>query len=260
MAPDHVLRTNIHIIMNSKEFSPSEFVESTFGCHHLNLINHIATIWNTLLDRHSPNTACGVVSHLANTTQPQRLPILQNIPSQKTFGFVSSAHALHAFDEYIKTEDTAVNKDLVDITECSEERWLEILHELDVDVKLVNTPAIPTLPLIPIDPILLNQPNTSLCLLLPPPPLQTIAAKTEIMEVLLDSQGPTSVWDTEAESSAVIVSQHSYLTLSNMLTNSFAIRILQLSCLKVQLSRCRPSLQNSLKVRMMRFRYLAAPR
>ncbi|KAJ7270317.1 hypothetical protein C8J57DRAFT_1226969 [Mycena rebaudengoi] len=80
---DFVLRRNIRIAFEGKVKSTDPFVLSTFGSHHIALVDHTAAMWNDLLA--APGTS-------AASLQLQPLPRLQDIKSGETFGLVKSAH------------------------------------------------------------------------------------------------------------------------------------------------------------------------
>ncbi|KAJ7124769.1 hypothetical protein C8R43DRAFT_1135450 [Mycena crocata] len=77
---DHVLRWNIRVELDGKAQSPSPFVQSTFGSHHISLVDHTAATWNNLLNTRGTS----------NALIP--LPRLPDIKSGETFGLVHSPH------------------------------------------------------------------------------------------------------------------------------------------------------------------------
>ncbi|KAI0684783.1 hypothetical protein BC835DRAFT_1292151, partial [Cytidiella melzeri] len=159
LAGDHVLRRNICIIINLKEFSPSSFITSTFGCHHLALVDHIARLWNTLLKQHNPATAPVGIFRLANCNTLKPLPVLIDVPSRETFGAVTSSHA-STFGGPLKLEDVE-DDDLLDGHILDEESRHNILHDMNIDPQLAHISERKVF--IPIDPTLLNseQPHRS---------------------------------------------------------------------------------------------------
>ena len=78
MAADFTLRRNIRVIRARPSHLQSDFVTSTFGCHHVGLINTIAPLWNVLIHKFP---------------DMHRLPELQLVNSSEDFGLVHSAHA-----------------------------------------------------------------------------------------------------------------------------------------------------------------------
>ncbi|KAJ7937612.1 hypothetical protein B0H13DRAFT_1588397 [Mycena leptocephala] len=79
---DFVLRRNIRVALNGKAKSPSPFVKSTFGSHHLALVDHTAEVWNDIL----------AASGASSTIQFLPLPRLPDIQSGEKFGLVNSLH------------------------------------------------------------------------------------------------------------------------------------------------------------------------
>ncbi|KAI0683176.1 hypothetical protein BC835DRAFT_1311202 [Cytidiella melzeri] len=159
LAGNHVLRRNIRIIINSKEFSPSSFITSTFGCHHLALVDHIARLWNTLLEQHNLATAPAGIFCLANCNTLEPLPVLIDVPSGETFGAVTSSHA-STFGGLLKLEDVE-DDDLLDGHILDEESRHDILCDMNIDPRLAHISERKVF--IPIDPTLLNseQPHCS---------------------------------------------------------------------------------------------------
>ncbi|KAI0694289.1 hypothetical protein BC835DRAFT_1274738, partial [Cytidiella melzeri] len=171
LAGDHVQRRNISVISNSKEFSPSLFIASSHGCHHLALVNFIAHRWNTFLNDHNPSTTPRGTLTLTNHATLHLLPTLANVLSQETFGAVVSTHAM-TFGGLVKIEDDDDDDNLLDISLYDEERRQEILQEMNIDPQLANT--FKKRILVPIDPVLLEcspstAPNSSTPAMTAPP-------------------------------------------------------------------------------------------
>ncbi|KAJ7157998.1 hypothetical protein C8R43DRAFT_1180381 [Mycena crocata] len=78
---DHVLRRNIRVALNGKSAAPTPFITSTFGSHHISLVDHTASIWNDLL-----------TSSHNSSSQLVPLPRLPDINSGEKFGLVNSVH------------------------------------------------------------------------------------------------------------------------------------------------------------------------
>lgn len=74
---DFVLRRNIRLAFNGS--SPSAFVSSTYGSHHISLVNHNAMIWNSLLER---------VKQRDPGTTLKPLPTLHEAGHTEKFGLV----------------------------------------------------------------------------------------------------------------------------------------------------------------------------
>ncbi|KAI0682549.1 hypothetical protein BC835DRAFT_1311466 [Cytidiella melzeri] len=153
LASDHVLRRNIRVILGSKEFRASVFVDSSFGCHHLALVDHIARSWNTFILKYSPAARTHGAPLLTNHTDFSPLPVLIDVPSEESFGAVVSTHAL-TYGGLIKMEEDDEGDDLLENGSYDEERRAEILQDMNIDPQLANIYEKKVL--IPIDPTLLN--------------------------------------------------------------------------------------------------------
>jgi hypothetical protein len=73
-----VLHQNIRIASTREK--PRPFAKSTYGSHHVWLINHVAKLWNSLVKRER------MVTHL------ETLPELPVVLSKESFGLVSLKH------------------------------------------------------------------------------------------------------------------------------------------------------------------------
>ncbi|KAJ7166768.1 hypothetical protein C8R46DRAFT_1351047 [Mycena filopes] len=80
---DFVLRRNIRVALNGKAKAPTPFVTSTFGSHHISLVDYTAEVWNELL-----------AGRAATSSSASLLPLprLPDIPSGEKFGLVNSPH------------------------------------------------------------------------------------------------------------------------------------------------------------------------
>ena len=79
LAADYVLHHNIHVdYMNPNSYP---FTLSTFGSHHIHLVNTTVRLWNTLLEPANRNQKCPPVDLLP-------APVLQPANSNETFGLV----------------------------------------------------------------------------------------------------------------------------------------------------------------------------
>ncbi|KAK6969492.1 hypothetical protein R3P38DRAFT_3500892 [Favolaschia claudopus] len=131
---DFVLRRNIRVALDGKTKYDDPFVKSTFGSHHIGLVDHNASLWNALL------TPGGVLS--------QR-PRLVDVPSEEKFGIVPSAHA-DTFDGLflIKPEPEDEDVDSMGLEDVYSEQPGEmythhraiLIEELNLDPKLFDQP------------------------------------------------------------------------------------------------------------------------
>ncbi|KAJ3527510.1 hypothetical protein NM688_g8119 [Phlebia brevispora] len=84
---DHVLWRNTRVILRSKEFDATPFLTSTFGSHHLSLINHIAQTWNAVVNRlQGRRKAVGISASL------ELLPTMEIVHSGEKFGLIEADH------------------------------------------------------------------------------------------------------------------------------------------------------------------------
>ncbi|KAI0686377.1 hypothetical protein C8T65DRAFT_591216, partial [Cerioporus squamosus] len=123
LAHDFVLRRNTRIELASG--APSPFVESTFGSHHIRLVNFLANEWNDILIdlQKTHGVPAGMLP----------LPILEPAPSGETFGLMKMTAAAAAHYTFVKQEP---EEELLDLS--SHVDATSILDELGIDPKLAN--------------------------------------------------------------------------------------------------------------------------
>ena len=125
MAADHVLRRNIRI--DYADANPYPFTMSTYGSHHVNLVNACAEVWNTFFQ---PQDSASL--------RPADLvpaPILEPADSQECFGLVKANSDVTAYYLLIKEEP---EQPLVDLTaEVDADR---IVASLGLDPALLGKP------------------------------------------------------------------------------------------------------------------------
>ncbi|KAG0697389.1 hypothetical protein DFH29DRAFT_878740 [Suillus ampliporus] len=140
---DFVLRQNIRVASSRK--NKSDFLSSTYGSHHVHLVDGIARLFNSL--QHSEKSA--------SSTHP--LPELMQLSSKEHFGLVESIFA-STFGGLldIKTEDSELGDTdsctnlLNEITNDDHTETIlqsarsEIINELDIDPQLLSMPQPPT--------------------------------------------------------------------------------------------------------------------
>lgn len=85
---DHTLRTNVRIAFNKEHLrSTRPFLASTFGSHHVGLVDYVAKKWNAILSVSSSGS-----EKTLSTLTPR--PELKVIDSQEQIGLVSSEHVI----------------------------------------------------------------------------------------------------------------------------------------------------------------------
>lgn len=107
LSHDFVLRRNIRVGLTGKYRKPEPFLSSTYGCHHIRLVNHTASLWNALLRRKRP--LCTVEPNNLAT-----LPELCQINSNEAFGIVSSENAISFGGLFEIKEEDQNDFDLLD--------------------------------------------------------------------------------------------------------------------------------------------------
>ena len=125
---DFVLRRNIRIISNHAHAAP--FVASTFGSHHIHLVNHTAAMWNTLLKKEEESSKCSP------------LPELQDISSNEEFGLVQSKH-IETFGGLLEIKDEEDEGNILDLSMQDDMDVDGVLQRLDVDPALRFLPQQP---------------------------------------------------------------------------------------------------------------------
>ncbi|TFY79755.1 hypothetical protein EWM64_g4258 [Hericium alpestre] len=106
---DHVLRRNVHVAIARPE--PPEFIASSEGSHHLRLVNHIAKLWNSLLETRRRN------GH--PSPDLVELPRLPRVASGESFGVVRSIDA-ESYGGLLTAKDDPLDVDLMEMLEQSE--------------------------------------------------------------------------------------------------------------------------------------------
>jgi hypothetical protein len=123
-----VLRRNVRIGI-AKSTTP--FVVSTFGSHHIRLVNAIAHLWNELLAKQKK------VQHTAFL---KPLPLLLEVESGESFGAVSSEDAT-TFGNLLEVIKTEPEENGVSGEDLAESQALEhITHTLNIDPLLLFAP------------------------------------------------------------------------------------------------------------------------
>lgn len=131
LSADHVLRRNIRIISQSKEHTPTLFVQSLHGSHHVRLQDSIALLWNSIIDQLSSKQANGLLP---------RLPNLRVVASGEKFGLVPSEYSSTFGGLYIKDEPDDDNA-LLDLPSQDPDAQEATLRALNIDPYLAYMPA-----------------------------------------------------------------------------------------------------------------------
>ncbi|KAI0685312.1 hypothetical protein C8T65DRAFT_592488, partial [Cerioporus squamosus] len=123
LAHDYVLRRNIRTELASGAASP--FIESTYGSHHVRLVNFLANRWNNVLIdlQKTHGLPAGMLP----------LPTLQPAPSGETFGLAKMTAATAAHYTFVKQEP---EDELLDLSSHTDPT--SILDELGIDPKLAH--------------------------------------------------------------------------------------------------------------------------
>jgi hypothetical protein len=157
---DHILRRNICIATSGNKTSPfKSFEASTFGSHHIRLVNCASKLWNKLRLGQS-NDSPGLLA----------LPELKLVASGETFGLVSSEHAatfggLLAAEE--AKEEPKVEDDLLRLdadeehAENVENERLRLLDELNIEPHLLALPLVQNSPASALNTRHANSPSSS---------------------------------------------------------------------------------------------------
>lgn len=132
LAHDFVLRRNIRIaIRNSRDAGDAQtsFVASTFGSHHLRLVDHVAKLWNKL-------------NKISTEKEPQRndvgeMPTMRIVKSGERFGLTGSEdiEVSLSMKHEVKQKITDLPSDATDFYEGLSTE--EILASMDINPSLL---------------------------------------------------------------------------------------------------------------------------
>ncbi|KAL6299496.1 hypothetical protein BKA93DRAFT_829872 [Sparassis latifolia] len=126
MCHDFVLRRNIRVMQRSGQ--QSSFIQSTFGSHHIRLVDCHARLWNALLADIAP-----LPSGL------HKLPRLLLVSSNETFGLVRTKSAV-GYHNLLEVKDEPEDE-LIDLSAQDDLDPDQILTELNIDPALLRRPA-----------------------------------------------------------------------------------------------------------------------
>lgn len=127
LSHDFVLRRNIRL--GTRESACDTFATSTFGSHHIRLVDAVASQWNTLVTKHQ-KTQPGVLL--------KALPQLSEIASGETFGAVSSEHTA-TFGGLLEIKPEPEDE-VVSLTNGDTVNESDVINSLKIDPLLLLTP------------------------------------------------------------------------------------------------------------------------
>lgn len=135
----HVLRRNILIVTAGDKSSPfNSFDTSTFGSHHIRLVNYTAKLWNRLR-----------LSRSGSSLALLALPEMTAVSSSETFGLVNSecattfAGPFSEVEAEPKLEDSGLltlGPDSEDLNANLEDERSRVVEEFGIDARSFNLP------------------------------------------------------------------------------------------------------------------------
>ncbi|KAF8176924.1 hypothetical protein BJ912DRAFT_930520 [Pholiota molesta] len=136
LAHDFFLRRNIRVgssrIKNKRQINSSDFVASTHSSHHVQLVNHIAKLFNSLYEK-EPTTS---------KNKLHKYPTLPSVPVDEMIGLVRSEHTLTfggliSIKEEVPESETNILLDDLDsqIAEIDQARFNKMLG---IDERLLS--------------------------------------------------------------------------------------------------------------------------
>lgn len=132
LSHDLVLRRNHRVDLDSS--SPTPFALTTYGSHHIRLINHAAHLWNTI--RQDAKHA-----HLFSGLQD--LPVFRSVDSGESFGIVRSQFA--AGYQYLVDVKEEEADNLLDLTSQPTHVARQLLESMNIDPALLEQPLVSSL-------------------------------------------------------------------------------------------------------------------
>jgi hypothetical protein len=127
---DFVLRRNCRVAFDRKD--PDVFVKSTHGSHHIRLVSHIASLWNTLLEKEK-GKAVGAKRLLP-------LPQLPIIDSGETFGLVQSDYTT-SFKGLIEVKEEPEDENIKNLPLLDDDDIRALMKRLKIDSSLIQLPT-----------------------------------------------------------------------------------------------------------------------
>lgn len=127
---DFVLRRNLRVELSGTGASPSPFAVSTFGSHHIHLVNACAKLWNALsAPSGSKPPPAGLIP----------LPELCPADSGETFGLVKAGAAIANYHNLIPIKEEPLD-DLIDLSSQDPDHAADLCAELGIDPALMLVP------------------------------------------------------------------------------------------------------------------------
>ncbi|KAI1781856.1 hypothetical protein LXA43DRAFT_977872 [Ganoderma leucocontextum] len=130
LAADHVLRHNIRV--DYANTNPYPFTTSTFGSHHVGLVNACGQLWNSLLDP----------VNRGQKRPPADLspvPVLQPAASNESFGLVKANSDFTVYHSFIAIKEEP-DDSLVNLSAEDPEEAERIVRSLGIDPTLLHKP------------------------------------------------------------------------------------------------------------------------
>lgn len=132
LSHDLILRRNHRVDIDSS--SPTAFALSTYGSHHIRLVDHIARLWGTI--RQNP-------THTHLFTGLQDSPRFQTVNSGESFGIVRSQFAEgYQYLVDVKEEEP---EDLLDLSAQPAHVAHQLLKSINIDPALLSQPLVSSL-------------------------------------------------------------------------------------------------------------------
>lgn len=130
LSHDLVLRRNHRIDVDSE--LPTPFAVTTYGSHHIRLIDHAARLWNSLLQNSSDSNHAQLFAGL------QEAPVFRFVDSGEIFGIVQSQFAAgYQYMVDIKNEEV---DDLLDLSAQPPDSVRRLLASINIDPALLSQP------------------------------------------------------------------------------------------------------------------------
>ncbi|KAL6300464.1 hypothetical protein BKA93DRAFT_819424 [Sparassis latifolia] len=126
---DFVLWQNIRVTYRNDQQTTGDFLQITFGSHHVRLVDTVAKFWNALL------TGDDIGALPAGL---HKAPELEVVSSGETFGLVNAKSAM---DYHNLLEIKEEPDELIDLSLQDELTAESILRELDINPALLQEPA-----------------------------------------------------------------------------------------------------------------------
>ena len=127
---DHVLHHNIRV--DHANTSPYPFTTSTFGSHHIGLVDTCGWLWNSLLDP----------ANQGQRRPPADLspvPVLRPAPSEESFGLVKANLDVKSYHSLVVVKEEP-DESLMNLSEEDPEEADQIMRSLGLDPSLLHKP------------------------------------------------------------------------------------------------------------------------